>query len=178
MLSNCGVGEDSWESLGLQGDPTSPFRRKSSLNSHWKDLCWSSNTLATCFEGWTHWKGPWCWERLKAGGKGDDRGCDGWMASPTQWTWVWANSGGWWRTGWAGVLRSMQRVKHHFMPEQQQGIITLASPSKCHRRCENDWSLCWQGNGEQFLLRTDCVVCALSLRRGNSLGTLIPKHSF
>ena len=41
----------------------------------------------------THWKRPWCWERLKAGGKGDDRGWDGWMASLTQWTWVWANSG-------------------------------------------------------------------------------------
>ena len=41
----------------------------------------------------THWKRPWCWERLKAGGEGDDRGWDGWMASPTQWTWVWANSG-------------------------------------------------------------------------------------
>ena len=39
------------------------------------------------------WKRPWCWERLKAGGEGDDRGWDGWMASPTQWTWVWVNSG-------------------------------------------------------------------------------------
>ena len=39
---------------------------------------------------------PWFWERLKAGGEGDDRGCDGWMASPTQWTWVWASSGSWW----------------------------------------------------------------------------------
>ena len=41
----------------------------------------------------------WCWERLEAGGEGDDRGWDGWMASPAQWTWVWANSGWWWRTG-------------------------------------------------------------------------------
>ena len=41
----------------------------------------------------TDWKRPWCWERLKAGGEGDDRGLDGWMASPTQWTWVWASSG-------------------------------------------------------------------------------------
>ena len=49
MLLNCGVGEDSWESLGLQGDPTSPSSRKSVLNIHWKDWCWSwnSNTLAT-----------------------------------------------------------------------------------------------------------------------------------
>ena len=51
------------------------------------------NTLATWWEEPTHWKRPWCWERLKAGGEGDDRGWDGWMASPTQWTWVWVNSG-------------------------------------------------------------------------------------
>ena len=45
---------------------------------------------------------PWCWERLRAGGEGDDRGWDGWMASLTQWTWVWVNSGSWWRTGRPG----------------------------------------------------------------------------
>ena len=55
----------------------------------------------------THWKRPWCWERLKAGGEGDDRGWDGWMASSTQRTWVRANSGRWWRTGRPGVLQSM-----------------------------------------------------------------------
>ena len=65
---------------------------------HWKDLCWSwsSSTLATWCEERTRWKRPRCWERLKAGGKGDDRGWDGWMASLTQWTWTWANSGRWW----------------------------------------------------------------------------------
>ena len=52
----------------------------------------------------THLKRPWCWERLRAGGEGDDRGWDGWMASPTQWTWVWVNSGSWWWTGRPGVL--------------------------------------------------------------------------
>ena len=46
-----------------------------------------------------HWKRTWCWERLKAGGEGDDRGWDGWIASPTRWTWVWLNSGSWWWTG-------------------------------------------------------------------------------
>ena len=55
----------------------------------------------------THWKRPWCWERLKAGGEGGDRGWDGWMASSTQWTWVWACSGSWWWTGNPGVLQSM-----------------------------------------------------------------------
>ena len=49
-------------------------------------LNWNSNTLATWWEELTHWKRPWCWERLKAGGEGDDRGWDGWMAPPTQWT--------------------------------------------------------------------------------------------
>ena len=52
-------------------------------------------------------KRPWCWERLKARGEGDDRGWDGWMASPTQWTWVWVNSRSWWWTGRPGVLQSM-----------------------------------------------------------------------
>ena len=62
----------------------------------------------------THWKSPWCWERLRAGGEGGDRGWDGWMASPTQWTWLWVNSGSWWWTGRPGVLQSMglQRVGH------------------------------------------------------------------
>ena len=56
---------------------------------------WSSNSLATWCEELTHWKRPWCWERLRAGGEGDDRGWDGWMASSTQWTWVWLDSGSW-----------------------------------------------------------------------------------
>ena len=94
MLLNCGVGEDSWESLGLQGDPTSPSERKSVLNIHWKDWCWkwNSTTLATWCEKLTHWKRPWWWERLKARREGDGRGWDGWTASPTQWTRVWVNS--------------------------------------------------------------------------------------
>ena len=90
-----GVGEDSWESLGLQGDPTRPSWRRSVLGVHWRDWCWSwnSNPLATWREELTHWKRPWCWEGLGAGGEGDDRGWYGWMASPTQWTWVWVDSG-------------------------------------------------------------------------------------
>ena len=107
MLLNCGVGEDSWESLGLQVDPTSPFWRSSVLGVHWKDWCWSwnSNTLVTWCEELTHLRRPWCWERLTAGGEGDNRGWDGWMASPTQWTWVWVDSGSWWWIGRPGMLR-------------------------------------------------------------------------
>ena len=67
----------------------------------------------------THWKRPWCWKGLEAGGEGDDRGWDGWMASPTWWTWVWVNSGSWWWTGRPGVLQFMesQRVGHDWMIE-------------------------------------------------------------
>ena len=107
MLLNCGVGEDSWESLGLQGDPTSPSWRKSVLSIHWKDWCWSwnSNSLATSCKDLTHWERPWYWARLRVGGEGDDRGWDGWMATPTWWTWVWVNSGSWWWTGRPGMLQ-------------------------------------------------------------------------
>ena len=66
----------------------------------------NSSTLATSCEELTHWKGLWCWEGLGAG-EGDDRGWDGWMASPTRWTWVWVNSGSWWWTGRPGVLQFM-----------------------------------------------------------------------
>ena len=91
--------------------------RRSTLSSQWKDWCWSrsSNTLA-CLEDLTHWKRPWCWERLKAG-EGGDRGWDDWTASPTQWIWVWANSG-----RWFGMLQSMgsQGVRHDWVTEQHQ----------------------------------------------------------
>ena len=58
------------------------------LNIHWKEWWWSwtSNILATWCKEPTHWKRPWCWERLKAKGEGDNTGWDGWIASLTQWT--------------------------------------------------------------------------------------------
>ena len=77
--------------------------------------------LATWCNKLTHWKRPWFWERLRAGGEGDDRGWDGWMASATQWTRVWVNSRGYWRTGKPGVLQSVgsQRVRHNLEAEKQ-----------------------------------------------------------
>ena len=94
--------------------------RRSVLGVHWKDWCWSwsSHTLVTSCEQLTHLKRPWCWERLRAG-EGDDRGWDGWMASLTQWTWVWVDSGSWWWTGRPGVLQFMgsQRVGHDWVTE-------------------------------------------------------------
>ena len=78
-----------------------------------------------------NWKRPWCWERLKAGGEGDVRGWDGWMASPTQWTWVWINPGSWWWTERSGVLQSMgshsqtwlsDRTELHWpIPDSEEG---------------------------------------------------------
>ena len=86
-----------------------------------KDWCWSwgSNTLATWCEELTYWKRPWCWERLKTGGEGDDSGWDGWMASLSRYTWVRGSSGSWWWTGKPGVLQSMgsQRVGHEWATE-------------------------------------------------------------
>ena len=88
---------------------------------HWKNWCWiwNSNTLATWCKELTHLKRPWCWERLKAGEEGDSRGWDGWMTSPTQWTWVWVSSGSWWWAWRPGMLQSMgsQRVELNWMTE-------------------------------------------------------------
>ena len=84
-----------------------------------KDWCWrwSSGPLATWCEELTHWKWPWCQERLKAGGEGDDRGWDGWMASRARWTWVWASSRSWWYRGAScaadhGVTESRTRLSN------------------------------------------------------------------
>ena len=90
-------------------DQTSQSQRKLTLKIHWKNRCWSwsSNTLATWWEELNHWRRPWCWEGLKAGGEGEDRGWDGWVASTTGWTWVWASSESRWWTWKPGVLQSM-----------------------------------------------------------------------
>ena len=82
----------------------------------WKDWWWSwnSSSLATSCEELTHWKRPWCWEGLGAGGEGENRGWDGWMASLTRWTWVWVNS-----SRRPGMLQFMgsQRVGHDWVTE-------------------------------------------------------------
>ena len=79
----------------------------------------NSSTLATSCEELTHWKRLWCWEGLGAGGEGDDRGWDGWMASLTRWTWVWVNPRSWWWTGRPGVLwfMGLQKVGHDWTTE-------------------------------------------------------------
>ena len=104
---------------------------KSVLNIHWKDWCWTwnSNTLVTWCKELTHWKRPWCWEWLRAGGEGGNRGWDGWMASPTQLTWVWASSESLWWTGKPGVLQSVgsQRVGHDWATELNWQAPNLTS---------------------------------------------------
>ena len=96
--------------------PVHPKGNQSWILTHWKDWFWSSNSnnLATWCEELTHWKKPWCCERLKVRGEGDGIGWDGWMESPTRGTWVWVSSRTWWWTGKPGVLQSMgsQRVRH------------------------------------------------------------------
>ena len=108
MLLNCGVGEDSWESLGLQRSNQSILKEISS------EYSLEGLMLKLKFQYFGHlmqradsFEKTWCWEGLGAGGEGDERGWDGWMASLTRWTWVWVNSGSWWWTGRPGVLRFM-----------------------------------------------------------------------
>ena len=96
---------DSWKKTLMLGK-IEGRRRRGCQRMRW---CWgwSPNNLATWCEELTHLKRPWCWERLKAGGKGDDRGWDGWMASLIQWTWVCVNSGSWRWTGTPGVRQTI-----------------------------------------------------------------------
>ena len=105
-------------------DQTSQSKNKSTLNIYGKEWCWSwsCTPLATWCKEPTHWKRPWCWERLKAGEEGGDRGRDGWMASLTQRIWIWARSRRWWRAGKPGVLQTMgsQQVGHGLATELQQ----------------------------------------------------------
>ena len=88
-------------------------------NQSWICWSWNSNTLVTWCKELTHWKRPWFWERLKAGGEGDNREWDGWMASPTRCTCFWACSRNWWRTGKPSMLQAMgsQRAGHDRVTE-------------------------------------------------------------
>ena len=104
-------GDQSWVFIG---------RTDAELKlQYFGHLNWNSNTLATSCEELTHWKRPWCWEGLGAGGEGDNREWDGWMASSTRWAWVWVDSGSWWWTGRPGMLWFMgsQRVRHDWATE-------------------------------------------------------------
>ena len=120
MLSNC-VLEKTLESPldSKEIKPVNPKGNQPRIFIGRTDAEAETPILATWCEELTHLKRPWFWERLKAGGEGDDRGWDGWMASQTQWTWVWVNSRSWWWKGRPGILQSMgsQRVGHDWATE-------------------------------------------------------------
>ena len=112
------VLEKTWESLGQQGNQTSQSSRKWTLNIHWKDWCrsWGSNILATWCAELTHWKRPWCWERLMTKGEGGSRRWDGYTASLTQrgFEQTPGDSGGQRNLSWysPGVCKSETRLRN------------------------------------------------------------------
>ena len=105
-----------------------------------------------------HWKRPWCWERLKAGGERDGRGLDGWMASPTQCTWVWASSGSWW---WTGRSMGSQRVRHDWATELnwQNFMQTTEFRMMFTTRWKGRWEDVWKKPGVTF--QASAVSCFL-----------------
>ena len=92
-------------------------------------------------KNWLIWKKTWCWERLKVGGGGDDRGWDGWMASRIRWTWVWVNSGSWWWTGRPGMLQSMgsQSVRHDWATELNWTEVNWSELWSSYSVFTEDW---------------------------------------
>ena len=151
-----------WRLLGVPwtaGNQTSQSWRKSTLIfiGRTDSLSWSSNTLATWWEDLNHWKIPWCWERLRAGGEGSGRGWDGWMASPTQWTWVWASSGKWWRTGEAwcaaihGAAKSRTQLSDWTTTTKVYDSLSKYDWVTVKQRLLGDWSFWWVTHG--FSLR-------------------------
>ena len=121
-------GDQSWVFFGRNG-------AKAETPILWPPSC----------EELTHWKRLWCWEGLGAGGEGDDRGWDGWMASPTRWTWVWVNSGRWWWTGRPGVLWFMgsQRVRHDWATELNWLIHSPQKSTWVHTKYDTEF--CGEG---------------------------------
>ena len=117
MLLNCGVGLESpldckeIQPVHPKGDQSWVFIGRTDAEAE-TPILWLPHAKI-------HWKRPWWWEGLGAGGEGDDRGWDGWIAAPTLWIWVWVNSGSWWWTGRPGVLRFMgsKRVRHDWATE-------------------------------------------------------------
>ena len=118
--------------------------------------CWISSTLATRCKGLTHWKRPWCWERLKAGGGGDYRGCEGWMALLTKWTWIWACFRSWWWTGKPGVLQSIGSAARtlvcwmvipciHSVWEYSGFVVDWCALKHLLLKKKKDFHKCWSG---------------------------------
>ena len=103
---------------------------------YWRRLLrapWTARRSKQSIEELTDLRRPWCWERLKVWGEADNRGWDGWMASPTRWTWVWVNSGSWWWTGRLGKLLSVgsQKVRHDWVTELNSPTQWLNNSNIC-----------------------------------------------
>ena len=128
---NCSAGEkDSWESLGCQGDQRLTWMP---INPKGKQpWSWSFNTLAIWCKEPTHWKRPWYSERLRVGIEHGERGWSGWMASLTQWTWVWASSESWWWTGKPGMVR----VRHNWVTELTDRVLDEGKKKKTLFLCQ------------------------------------------
>ena len=139
---NCSVGEDSWESLWLKRDQPSQFLKEINPDysleglmlklklQYFGHLMWRADTLEkTLMLGKIEGRRRRGWQRMRWW---DDRGWDGWMASLTQWTWVWSSTGSWWWTGRPGVLQSMgsPRVRRDWVAEQQQWLMGLPGGSE------------------------------------------------
>ena len=146
MLLNVGIGEYSWESLGLQGDQTSPFWRRSVLGVHGRTdveaetqyfghlMCRADSFEKTLMLG-----------KIEGRKRRDDRGWDGWMESLTQWTWVWVNSRSWWWTGKPSTLqfRGSQRVGHDWVTElnwTELNGISLVERRILYRMLQRQWN--------------------------------------
>ena len=147
MLLNCGAGVP-WAAKRSNQSILKEISPECSLEGLMLKL--KLQYLATWFEELTHLKRPWCWERLKVGEEGDDRGWNGWMASPTQWTWVWVNSGSWWWTRRPGVQQSMesQRFGHDWVTE-----LIMTKNSKGQER-----NFGWHRNVSLMLIQFSMVL--------------------
>ena len=160
--------------------------KQSSPEYLWKDWCWSSNTLATWCQGPTHWKRPWCWERLKAG-EGDNRGWDGWKVSPTQWTWVWARPQELmmdreaWHAAVHGVTKSQTRLSNWTKKKELMPPAASWMPLEIHAK----WSQrkrniigyhlqMWRSDTNELIYRTETDAQtwenAFVVTRGGELG--------
>ena len=166
------------------------------MNSKCLGWNWNSNTLATSCKELIHWKRPWCWEGLGAGGEGDDRGWDGWMASLTRWTWVWVNSGSCWSTGRPGLLQFMgsQRVRHNWTTElnwtedeiDNQCIVVVVQSLTCGQLFATPWTAACQASLSfiisqslpKFMSINDAIQPSHSLPPSSCLQSFLASESF